>query len=149
MAINSSAPTYMDTLKSVLETRPALSDVVIRTGPIHDSRGRDSLEIIAVDAENTWGALGNKKIDEDYLIEAVIWGYARGVDDESAIKNARDGAFLIFDEMLEAIRDDPRMNNSVRQSIAGAYKLEQGWTSEHRVARLDVEIHITNGLRSS
>lgn len=148
MAINSSAPDYMDTLRTTLQARPALADVVVMTGPIHDSRGKDSLELIGIEADNNWGALGNKRIDEDYILTAVIWGYSRGPDDESAIKAARDAAFVIFDELLQVIRADPRLDATVRQSIPASYELEQGWTSEHRVARIDVEIHVTNQLRA-
>ena len=148
MAINSSAPGYMDKLRETLQARPKLSDVLIVTGPIHDSRGKDSLELIGVEADNTWGALGNKRIDESYILTAVIWGYSRGTDDERAIKASRDAAFVIFDELLQVIREDPNLGNTVRQAIPAKYELEQGWTSEQRVARLDVEIHVTNQLRA-
>ena len=147
MAINSSAPDYMDTLRAMLQARPKLYDVVVVTGPIHDSRGKDSLELIGIESDNTWGALGNKRIDEDYILTAVIWGYARGADEETAIKAARDAAFLIFDELLQVIRETPHLDNTVRQSLPAKYELEQGWTSEQRVARIDIEINVTNQLR--
>lgn len=149
MAINSSVPEYLDNLKTLLEARPALIDVVVRTGPVGDTRGKSSLEFTEIEQTHNWGALGGRRIDEEYYINGVIWCYARGVDQEEAIKAVRDNAFAIFDEMLQQIRSDPKVNGTVVQSIPESYTLSQGYTSEQRVASLEFRVRVTNHLRAT
>lgn len=148
MAVNASVPAVIDDLKTKLEARPGLADVLVRTGLLPDQHGKDSLEIHSVDARHEFRVLGNRRIDEDYTITGSIWTHRRGVDSETAIKAARDAAFAVYDELLECLRDDPRIDGNVRQSIAGGYQFVQGYDSEKRKARLEFEITIQNEIRA-
>lgn len=148
MAVNASVPAVFDALKAKLDARPGLSGVLVRTGMLPDQNGKDSLEIHSVDARNEFVALGNRRIDEDYTITGSIWTHRRGIDDETAIKAARDAAFAVYDELLECLRDDPRIDGNVRQSIGGGYQFVQGFDSEKRTARIEFDITIQNEIRA-
>lgn len=146
MAVNASVPAVLKELRTKLQARPGLSDVLVRTGMLPDQRGKDSLEIHSVDARHEFKALGNRRIDEDYTIIGSIWAHRRGVDQEDAIEAARDGAFTVFDELLECLRDDPRIGGNVTQSLAYQYQFGQFYDSEKRIARIDFEVTVKNHI---
>lgn len=149
MTIKSSAPKFLNELKAQLDARPAMSDVVVRTGPIGDTQGRNAIEMASIDAEYEWASQGTKAVEERFKLAVVIHGYGRGPDDEIAIRTARDGAFLIMDEVMQAIRDNPHMSGNVRQPLDWNYELDQGWTSSDRFTRIILELHIATRLRST
>lgn len=147
MAIHASVPVVFDTLKATLDARAGLADVRIRTGVTGDTQGRDSLMLYGVEAEHEWGALGNQRIDEEYTITGSIWVYRRGGDDEADMKAARDATFAIYDELLGTLRDDPRIDQNVIQSIAAGYQFVQVFESEYRVGRMEFDIRVKNAIR--
>jgi hypothetical protein len=148
MPVYSSVPGVFDTLKAKLDAREALDGVQIRTGVAGDTHGRDSLALYGVEAEHEWGLLGNRAINEEYTITGSIWVYRRGGNDEADMKAARDATFAIYNELLETIRDDPRIDQNVRQSLAAGYQFVQVYESEYRVGRMEFDIRVENQLRS-
>jgi hypothetical protein len=147
MPLISSVPNVFDELTAQLEAREGLADVNILSAYLDDTQRRDALMLIDVEADQEWGALGNRRIDEDYVIRGAIWIYRRGSDDKVAMKAARDRAYAVFGELVEQVRGDPRINQTVRQSIPSVGNLTQWYDSETRLAILEFEIHVKNELR--
>jgi len=149
MVIHASVPAVMDALKTLLDARPGLDGVRIRTGVTGDKEGKDALEIYGIDeAESTWKDLGNRTIKETYAVVGEIWVHRSGGDSEADMKRARDGAFAVYDELLQTIQTNPNIGGEVTQITEWTYQFVQIFDSEQRIARLAFEIRIMNQLRS-
>lgn len=146
MVVTSSVPAFLDNLQTQLLARPGLTGVDIYTGLVGDNLGKDSIQLLTIPTHTAnWGLIGQRRIEEDYSIDGIITGHSR-LKGEDGIKAARDRAYAIFDELLEQLRSDPTANGAVRLSSVSGAPLDQGYTTEWRVARIDVQITVSAWL---
>lgn len=137
MAIESTLPAFVAALKTQLEARSGLNGVVIATGPIPDLR--DSIELLGAEDTTDWAMLGNRRIEEEFILSGAIYGYQTG-GGEAAITAARSAVFAIFNELLSQLQSDPTVSGTVRLARVAGFTLDQGYGSEQRVAKIDFRI---------
>ena len=114
-----------------------------------DSSQKESIQLTgAGSADQEWGALGNRRREETYVLQGLIWALAPGKN-EKAIKAARDRAFELLAEVEDFLRTDPTIDNTVKVSHLTAYPFEQGANVNGRYCQIDFEITCEKSLRSS
>ncbi len=116
------APTVIDALLTGLRARPALADVIVSDGmPTEDLVDRRLLTVGGQDAPTAeggqeWGALGNSRRVEDYVLRlyasAVVGGAGRE-DTGNDQKAARDAAFSVVSEVAAFLRADPSLGGLI------------------------------------
>ncbi len=111
----STVPAVIDALLTGLRARPALADVLVVDGmPAEDLTGRRLLTIGGQDAPTAeggqeWGALGNGRRTEDYVIRLYASADVGGVEQ----KAARDAAFSVVAEVAAFLRADPSLGGLI------------------------------------
>lgn len=99
-------------------------------------------------AEQRWGVLGNRRRDEEYTLNGLIWVTKAGKT-EAAIRSARDRAFALLAEVEDFLRTDPTIGGTTKVAELAAYPGEQGANEEGRWVQISFEIRCSKDLRSS
>ena len=83
-----------------------------------DSDRHETIQLIgATSASQRWGALGNRRREEEYTLAGVVYVLEAGKS-EPAIKDVRDRAFELLAEIEDFLRLDPTIGNTVK--VAGS-----------------------------
>lgn len=108
MGTVSTLPAFLDAFRAKLLLRSELAGVNIYTGPVDDlSIGEEAL-VFAVDeteGELEYKTLPHAEAFESYDVEGRIWIVVAGAG-ETAIKAARDRAFVLFAEVASELKAD-------------------------------------------
>lgn len=148
--VTSSIPAAMDAFVAGMVARPALDGVQVASGYLGaDSDFKQSIQLTGASrAEQVWGMLGNRRRDEEYSLDGLIWVMVAGKN-EAVIKLARDRAFELLAEIEDFLRDDPTLADTTLVSQLGAYPFEQGANAEGRWCQVDFAINCKKDLRSA
>lgn len=150
--VTSSIPDAMDAFVAGMLLRANIisAGVQVASGYLGaDSARHESIQLTSVpDAAQVWGMLGNRRRDEEYTIDGLVWAMKPGKN-EPAIKAARDRAFELLAEIEDFLRLDPTIGGTTKVSELTAYPVDQGANEEGRWCQLDFEILCKKDLRSS
>ncbi|MGE4338200.1 MAG: hypothetical protein AB7E55_19810 [Pigmentiphaga sp.] len=131
----STIPAFMDALRSQLLAREGLAGVEVFTGPMGEDTPREAIVLFGTDASQEWGAIGNRRRDESYTVEAATWVKRPGAG-EAAIKEARDRAFELIGEVENQLRTDPKANGTILKGAVSGMVLLQGIDMDGRWAQV-------------
>jgi hypothetical protein len=150
VTVTSTIPAAMDAFVDGLLARPGLEGVQIASGYLGaDSDPKQSIQLTGASrAEQVWGMLGNRRRDEEYTLDGLIWIVVPGKN-EPVIREARNRAFLLLAEIEDFLRVDPRIGQTTKVSQLSRYPFEQGANDIGRWCQIDFEIACEQDLRSS
>ncbi len=129
----------IDYLYDALVVRPALADVMVMDAPIDLDRatGPQMLEIRGTAQDQEFGALGNRRNEEEFDIHGRVIVVAPGGVSHEDTKACRDQAKAIFAELEETIRLDPHMTVSGDALVSWAKLshsgIDQGYGPKGRI----------------
>lgn len=148
--VTSSIPAAMTAFVEGLQAREGLDKVQVSSAYLGaDSGSHESIYLVGVSlAEQEWLMVGNRRREEKYTIDGVIWVMRAGKM-ESDVVVARERAFELLAEIEDYIRVDPTIGGTVKVGQIAAYPFQQGVLPEGRVAWIDFEIRCEKDLRSS
>lgn len=150
--VTSSIPDAMDAFVSgmLLRANIASAKVQVTSGYMgEDSERKESIQLTDVSsATQAWGMLGNRRRDEEYTINGLVWAMVAGKN-ETVIKAARDRAFELLAEIEDFLRLDPTIGATTKVSELSAYPFEQGANADGRYCQIDFAILCKQDLRSS
>lgn len=150
--VTSSAPAAMDAFVEGMLARENVATwkLQVSSGYLgEDSSQKESIQLTHVsNANQEWGALGNRRREEEYTIHGFAWALAAGKN-EPAIKAARDRAFELLAEVEDFLRLDPTIGNTVKVAHLTAFPFDQNANVNGRYCQIDFEITCEKSLRSS
>jgi hypothetical protein len=122
----STLPTYRAALLTALGLRAGLAGVPVfayHPGKVMD----DHLEGIALTSANigespmTFRSGGGQNREEEYTITGLVWAKRTTLDYQTAAASAEDRARDLYDEVRDALTDDPTQGATVKYShVVGA-----------------------------
>lgn len=133
-----------------LASRAGLFGVQVSSGYLGaDSDAYESIQLVDVSPANQqWSMIGNKRRDEEYTLQGIIWVVQAGKG-ETVIRAARDRVFALLAEIEDFLRVDPTIGSTTRVSELSAYPLEQGANDRGRWCQISFEVSCKKDLRSS
>lgn len=148
--ITSTIHAAMNAFVDGLALRGGLSGVQISSAPLGaDSARFESIQLTDVpDADQKWGMLGNRRRDEHYTLNGLIWVFGAGKT-ETDIRTVRARAIELLAEIEDFLRTDPSIGGTTKVSELSRYPMEQGANAEGRWCQIDFEISCEKDLRSS
>ena len=150
--VTSSIPDAMDAFVDGMLLRANIisAKVQVASGYLGgDSAAKESIQLTDVPAATqSWGMLGNRRRDEEYTINGLIWVVKAGKN-ETVIRSARDRAFALLAEIEDFLRLDPTIGSTTKVSELTAYPFDQGANAEGRWCQIDFSIACKKDLRSS
>jgi hypothetical protein len=127
-----------DALIAQLKLRAGLSGVQVEVGPLGDES--DASEYIqtvgepgALSSTQTWGALGNRRKDEAVTIRGEVFVERPGAG-ALVIREVRDRALELMEEVETQLRDDPHINGLVVKSALTGWDEQRGVTPGGRTS---------------
>lgn len=119
MTLTSTIPGAIDWLVATLGNVSELANVEVRSAPV-PAEEISTLAMLAihgtVENETEWAAVGTRMVDETYTLAGTIDAIGPGKGDAAA-KAARDAAFAVWGEVLQAVLDNPSMDNLLLAAI--------------------------------
>lgn len=147
--VTSVVDAFMVALTDKLALRSGLEGVQVASAWLGgDAAADESIQLDGARAEQAWGALGNKRRDEEFTVDGMIWVRVAGKD-EPIIRETRGRAFELLAEVEDCLRVDPGVNGTVKVCGVATYELEQGANTDGRWCQLNFEIRCEKDLRSS
>lgn len=145
----STVPDVMNTLYDELvsltvshgqgQQTPPLQGVRVNYGPALPDPGRESINLLGVEGEQEWAALGKLAKDEVYVITVLVIVIREGQQTQAAVERA----YVIASKLEELLRDDPTLGNSCRvASVAAPFDLEVGASDTTRSALLTLGVRV-------
>lgn len=132
-------PTFMDTFCEQLRNRAGLAGAGIFSGPMGVDTPPRAIVLFSVDEGQDWGAIGNRRKDEQFTVDGATWIEVAGAD-EATIKTARDEAFALMAEVEDQLREDPAVNGVLQTAAINGMRFEQGINPEGRWAQVTFTI---------
>jgi len=136
VALNTTVSPFLSGLCDALALRSGLQGVAIFSGPVTDTTGgNEAIEFGEVHNSIDWYALGRKGRKESYDVVGWTLVVKYGKAEEQTIRDARDRAFAILDEINTCIVDDPTVGGIVTSCGLTAFDLSQVITGKNTNAR--------------
>lgn len=125
--------TYLDTLQARLAARPGLADVHVVSGVIDPDRAAkpDVLMLFGTEMEQSFGAQGNRRMEEVYDVVGQIIVMRAGAGEERIVAT-RERAKAILAEVETEVREDVQLGGLVRQHWISRVELDQGYSDKAR-----------------
>jgi hypothetical protein len=115
-------------------------NVQVVTGFVSDTDRRDSLQIgDIIEGEQEWGVIGNRRRDEKFRVNSIIWVNRPGKGD-AVIRAARTRAFEILAEVEDELRLRATVTATVKVAALTRYTVEQGASTDGRWCQVDFEV---------
>lgn len=147
--VTSAVGKLLDALVDALMARPGLVGVQVTSGWVGgDTDARETIQLTGARSDQRWGALGNRRREEDISVEGVVFVVSPGKG-ESAIRAARNRALGLLAEIEDALRTDPTVALAVKAAQLSSVQLDQGATTAGRWCQIDIVIDATADLRSA
>lgn len=125
-----------------------LSGVVFTAAPSGDPLPAESLQLFGTDGNQGWGALGNRRREETYTIDAGIFIIRRGAG-EAVADAARARAVAILAELEDELRRFPTLDLGARIEVQlTRANLDQGAQDNGRWSALDLGLAVKASLVS-
>ena len=116
-----------------------LDGVRVNYGPPLPDPGRESINILGVEGEQSWASLGKLAKDEEYTISVLVIVIREGQQTKDAVERA----YEIAAEVEHILRDDPTLGDSCRvASLASPFDLEVGASDTTRSALLTIGVSV-------
>lgn len=132
----------LDALAEQLSARQALADVAVFTGWVGEDGGLESIQFQSISTTESWSLIGNRRLEENYEARGFIWITRRGAG-EPVIREVRDRAADILNEVIDQIQSDPTINGTVRVARVSGFDVEQGIDRDgRRTCRVDFIITV-------
>ena len=143
------AALYLKELRDNLQLRPGLDGVQIHGAPIgSNDRINEAIAFIDIDTVENSAALGDRRREEEYVIEGVIEVNQAGSGDDIA-DVARERAIEILAEIEAEVRakpdaglNTPGVEQIVRMSEITRKNLRQRTREDYRVAIIEVDVTV-------
>lgn len=136
VALNTTVSPFLSGLCDALKLRSGLAGVAIFSGPVSDETGgNEAIEFSEVQNQIDWYALGRKARKETYTVTGWTLVVKYGKDEEQTIRDARDRAFALLDEVNTCLVDDPTVGGIVTTCGITAFDLGQVITGKNTNAR--------------
>lgn len=140
----STVPVVMDALFDALVARQSgtpggLNGVRVNYGPALPDPGRESVNILGVEGEQTWAGLGRLAKDEQYVISVLVIVIREGQQSKAAVERA----YAITAQLEEVLRDDPTLGDTCRvAALDSPFDLEVGASDTTRSALLTIGVRV-------
>jgi hypothetical protein len=144
MADASSLGAFLDAIRNALLDRPGLADVNIYTGPVGPTEVGEENIVFAVDPTSVnqdYPTIPQREAFESYDVEGRIWTVKPG-SGEPVIKEARDRALAILNQVQSEVIGNKTMNGSARDLLLTGYELEQFVLDGARDCRISFTLNV-------
>lgn len=139
---------YKHALADALEARAGLSGVLVTTGFVSDIGAQDSIQIYEADGEQSWGALGNKRREEEWELGGEIIAQRAGKG-EDVIRETEVRAFAILAEMEAELRKNTSVATIADLVAMVRYEVSNEATASSRYCIVKFVISGRKSLQSS
>lgn len=146
MAVQSSIPAFLDNLKTILDARSGIIGpplVTVSTGDLGTETPREAIVLYgAPTAEREEVGMRGPagfSYDHNVTVAGAIWIVKPG-QGETVIKQARDRAFDLLDEIDAALAADPKVGGACYFAAVTGDVLEQGANDEGRWVQISLTI---------
>lgn len=140
---------FLNALADGLAQHPTLASVQIATAPLGQETAKaESIQFGALDMEQSWGMLGNRRREEQYTVNGVVWVFRPGKN-EPVIRDVRGRTRELLAAIEDFLRVDPTVGNVVKVCQLTNGRLEQGANSDGRWCQFDFDIVVNHSLSSS
>jgi len=137
----STAPAFMDALVTALAARTNLAGVRVNYGPALPDPGRESINVLGLEGEQTWAGLGQLAKEEVYTVQVMVFVIREGQQTQPAVERAYALLAEIEDELRETTTS-PTMDNTVRVAAVNTVNLEVGASDTTRSALLTIGVRV-------
>jgi hypothetical protein len=146
---SSTVPEVMDALYDDLvsltqvgghgHSTPPLAGVRVNYGPALPDPGRESINILGVEGEQSWASLGKLSKDEVYTITVLVIVIREGQQTKQAVERA----YAIAAELEQLLREDVTLGNTCRvAALDSPFDLEVGASDTTRSALLTIGVRV-------
>ena len=133
----STAPAFMDALVTALAARTNLAGVRVNYGPALPDPGRESINVLGLEGEQTWAGLGQLAKEEVYTVQVMVFVIREGQQTQPAVERAYALLAEIEDELRETTTS-PTMDNTVRVAAVNTVNLEVGASDTTRLSLIHI-----------
>ena len=137
----STAPAFMNALHDALSARTGLSGVRVNYGPALPDPGRESVNILGLDGEQSWAGLGQLAKEEVYTVQVLILVIREGQQTQPAVERAYELLAEVENQLRES-STAPTMTNTVRVAAVETVNLEVGASDTTRSALLTIGVRV-------
>lgn len=131
----------MDALHTALAARSGLAGVRVNYGPALPDPGRESVNILGLEGQQEWAALGRLAKDEIYTVEVMILVIREGQQTQPAVERAYDLLAELEDQLREN-SNSPTASGTVRVAAVSSVNLEVGASDTTRSALLTIGVRV-------
>lgn len=154
--MTSTVPLVIAAIKARMDARRdadpdgPLSGVKFTTAPSGEPFPAESLQLFGTDGDQAWGALGNRRREETYTINAAILTLTKRGAGEAVWDAVRVRAYAILAELEDELRRFPTLETGVRVEVQlSRVNLDQGLQDDGRFAALDLGLSVKASLVSN
>lgn len=127
-----------------------LNGVTFTTAPSGEPFPDESLQLFGTDADQSWGALGNRRREETYTINAAILTLTKRGAGAAKWDAVRERAYAILAELEDELRRFPTLETNLRIEVQlSRVNLDQGLQDNGRWAALDLGLAVKASLVSN
>ncbi len=137
----STAPAFMNALHDALGARSGLSGVRVNYGPALPDPGRESVNILGLEGQQSFAGLGQLAKEEVYTVQVLILVIREGQQTQPAVERAYELLAQLEDQLRET-STAPTMSNTVRVAAVESVNLEVGASDTTRSALLTIGVRV-------
>lgn len=137
---------FITALRDELIEREGLQGVQVTSAPVgNETDPGESVWFHDIDLTQTWGLIGNRRRDETFTVEGVVWVQREGAGEDLA-DEVRGRAHEILSEIGDTLRVKVTTDRRFKGAEFARARIAQGFNDGGRICRIDFAISVNESL---